>query len=354
MHQRLLRALQSVANVRLVAALRDDRLAFPKTELRVFIPDVHLISEQRRIQGGFRYSTNHTDLLTRVAVALKNLAGQAAAGETLITYQVGDLFDLWRESSGLDNQVDIAARIKLDHDRLIRALFDADLNTQFLLGNHDFDLYRWPNYSGWARRYYFPRGAPQAVLLHGDIFDWIERFPDGIQDLIVFLFSPHAKANQYALGRMRDKIRLTHAGNPYTAFLQNAKAASLGALRSVDDGIPSRWNVQQDTSLFLNAAYECCHKANTEYQMNLKVAVIGHTHHARIAVKESPDGELFTLIDCGAWIEECIADGDGGPSPNAQIAALGANEARIYQLSPLRLVGQADSLRPIVNRLSGF
>jgi len=41
------------------------------------------------------------------------------------------------------------------------------------------------------------------------------------------------------------------------------------------------------------------------------------------------------LIDCGAWIEECIADGDEGPSPNAQIAALGANEARIYQLSPL-------------------
>jgi len=260
---------------------------------------------------------------------------QNVANVRLVAAPLGDLFDLWRESSGLDTQGDIAARIKLDHDSLIRALFDSDLNTQFLLGNHDFDLYRRPNYSAWARRYYFPRGAPQGLLLHGDIFDWIERFPDGIQDLLVFLFSPHAKATQYALGKMRDKIRLAHAGARYSAFLQNAKPAPLGALRRVDENIPSRWNVQQDAGLFLNAAYDCCRKANRDYQMNLKVAVIGHTHHARIAVKETPDGQLFTLIDCGAWIEECIADGDEGPSPNAQIAALGANEARIYQLSPL-------------------
>jgi hypothetical protein len=37
----------------------------------------------------------------------------------------------------------------------------------------------------------------------------------------------------------------------------------------------------------------------------MRVAAIGHTHHARIATATAPDGEPFVLVDCGAWIEEC-------------------------------------------------
>jgi hypothetical protein len=40
-------------------------------------------------------------------------------------------------------------------------------------------------------------------------------------------------------------------------------------------------------------------------------------------------------MDCGAWIENCCTADDATPRPNAQIAALSANEARIYQLAPL-------------------
>jgi hypothetical protein len=65
------------------------------------------------------------------------------------------------------------------------------------------------------------------------------------------------------------------------------------------------------------------------------MAVIGHTHQARIAVHDIGD-EFFALMDCGAWIENCSTEDDPAPRPNAQIAALGANEARIYQLAPLR------------------
>lgn len=57
------------------------------------------------------------------------------------------------------------------------------------------------------------------------------------------------------------------------------------------------------------------------------------THQARIAVHDS-NGEFFALMD-GAWIENCCTAEDATPQPNAQIAALGANEARIYQLAPL-------------------
>jgi hypothetical protein len=40
-------------------------------------------------------------------------------------------------------------------------------------------------------------------------------------------------------------------------------------------------------------------------------------------------------MDCGAWIENCSTEDDPTPRPNAQIAALGDNEAVIYQLAPL-------------------
>jgi hypothetical protein len=86
--------------------------------------------------------------------------------------------------------------------------------------------------------------------------------------------------------------------------------------------------------LYLDAARQKCGEANGQSDGALKMAVIGHTHQARIAVHDTGD-EFFALMDCGAWIENCCTADDATPRPNAQIAALGANEARIYQLAPL-------------------
>jgi UDP-2,3-diacylglucosamine pyrophosphatase LpxH len=345
MHDRLLNALLSVANVRLVAALRDERLGFPNDkDLRIFIPDIHLISEKRRKEGKFLYATNFTDLLTSVAGELINLKAGALDGETIAVYQLGDFLDLWREASGADDQLDVAARIKDDHQDLVLALLDDNLNARFLLGNHDFDLYRWPDYTAWERRYYLPdttQAPPSVILLHGDIFDWVESLPDKIQDVFVFLFAPRVRPTEYALGQMRKLVRQSHGGRSYRNYIQNSQPATVGDVQAgVPNTIPARWNVQTAGSAseqnlrFLESAYKCCVKANTDYDMDLRVAVIGHTHHARIAARETDGGGLFTLIDCGAWIENCIADGDTAPTPNAQISALSANEARIYQLEP--------------------
>jgi UDP-2,3-diacylglucosamine pyrophosphatase LpxH len=62
--------------------------------------------------------------------------------------------------------------------------------------------------------------------------------------------------------------------------------------------------------------------------------IIGHTHHARIAVRESNAGDFFALVDCGAWIEESTWIEDDNPvtAPSAQLTALSGNEVRIYQL----------------------
>lgn len=346
MHDRLLATLQSVAGVRLVASLRDERLGFANAkDMRIFIPDIHLISEKRRIQGAFKYATNHTDLLTSVIGALSQLRSNAADDEVVEVYQLGDFLDLWREADGADNQVDVASPIKDDHEDLVTALMDRSLRTRFLLGNHDFDLFRWPDYTAWERRYYLPdtaAGTPSVVLLHGDIFDWVESLPDAVQNVFVYLFAPNVAATDHRLGEMISLIRQSHGVRKYRTYIQAEQPATIGSVQeNILDEVPARWNVQTPGSspaqnlLYLNSAYESCKRANEQYKMNLKVAVIGHTHHPRIAVREDADGGFFALIDCGAWIEDCIADGDDSPGPNAQIAALSGNEARIYQLAPL-------------------
>jgi UDP-2,3-diacylglucosamine pyrophosphatase LpxH len=342
MHERLLASLESVADVRLVAALRHERLGFPNgKDLRVFTGDVHLISEKRLIEGEFTYATNHPKLLTSVVAALAELRSQAAQDETVEVYQLGDLLDLWREAPRPDQQPDVPARIKDDHEDLITAFLDRRLGLHFLLGNHDLDLCRWPDYAGWERRYYLPDAAPGVVVLHGDYFDWVERLPASIQEIFVYLFAAGVAPNDYVLGRMRALSLESHAGRDYRRQIQLAQAAPIGPLRPPRaDGIPPEWNVQREgvadiaNLRFLDSAYRECLKANREFGLNLKVAVIGHTHHARIAVREAGDGGLFTLIDCGAWIENCRAQDGAGSSPNAQIAALSAGEARIYQLAP--------------------
>ena len=221
---------------------------------------------------------------------------------------------------------------------------DWDLKTRFLLGNHDIDLYRWPDYTAWERRYYLPDrslSAPSAIVLHGDIFDWVEELPDLVKNVLVYLFAPHLSPNDYALGEMKRFAVQWHGKRSYRTYIQAQRPSTVGSLTNLGaDGVPQSWNVQKEGSApsknldFLDAAAKACAKANADYGMSLKVAIIGHTHHARIATRETQDGGLFTLVDCGAWIENCVAEGDTAPAPNAQIAALCANEVRIYQISP--------------------
>jgi UDP-2,3-diacylglucosamine pyrophosphatase LpxH len=204
-----------------------------------------------------------------------------------------------------------------------------------LLGNHDYDLYRFPNFDAWQRSFLL---APSVMLLHGDVFDWVERLPDELQNLVLFVFNANS-AGTAALEKMRPLNR-KRGGKKYRDFIQNQVPAPTGRWRQPDDGSGLNWNVQvegtagQEMLLYLKEARQKCAEANQKFGSHLNMAVIGHTHHARIAVHDAP-GEFFALLDCGAWIENCNTLDDPTPRPNAQIAALGANEARIYQLAPL-------------------
>ncbi|MEO8595924.1 MAG: metallophosphoesterase [Candidatus Solibacter sp.] len=335
LHGDLLGRLQELAQVQLVARLKDDRLNFPQAgELHVFIPDIHLITAARRVEGRYQYGSNHLDLLEAVVRGLREFRLAAAPGGEVVVYQIGDLFDLWRQVDGLDPNASAASAIQNDHASLLKALRDPDLNTQFLLGNHDYDLYRFPNFDAWQRSFVL---APSVMLLHGDVFDWVEKLPDEVQNLVLFLFHAN-QAGTAALDKMRPVNRKSRGGRKFRDFIQNQAPAPTGRWRDAEvEG--ENWNVQVEgvasaaMLLYLKEARAKCAEANQKFGSHLNAAVIGHTHHARIAVHDTPE-EFFALLDCGAWIENCNTVDDPTPRANAQIAALGANEARIYQLSP--------------------
>ena len=337
LHADLLGRLQAIARVQLVARLQDDRLNFPgANELHVFIPDIHLITAARRVEGGYQYGTNHPVLLEAVVKSLRALKLASAPAGEVVVYQIGDLFDLWRQVDGLDPNANAASAIQNDQASLLAALRDPDLNAQFLLGNHDYDLYRFPNFDAWQRSFVL---APSVMLLHGDVFDWVEKLPAELKNLVLFLFTASHPAGTADLEKLRPLNNKQRGGRKFRDFIQNRVPAPTGKWRETsDDG--GNWNVQvagaapKQMLLYLDEARRKCGEANRQFGGALNMAVIGHTHQARIAVRDTED-EFFALMDCGAWIENCSTADDPTPRPNAQIAALGANEARIYQLAPL-------------------
>ena len=340
MHERLLECLASRAHVRLVASFRDDRLGFPgDKDLLVILPDMHVVSHARR--AAFRYGLNHEDLLVDILGGITGLKTAAAEDESVEVIHIGDYLDLWRESQVPGEGADIPRRIKQDHAALVAALESEDLDASFLLGNHDFDLYRWANYSAWERRYFLPADAPQVLILHGDYFDLLERVPEEVKQFFVYFVAKDP--GQYQVGKLNDKMaaltRRENAKHDYRDHLRLPQPARVGAVQAPGASVPDTWNIQREgedgaSVEFLNSAYAECMKANREFGLNLRTVIMGHTHHARIAVKVQPDGSPFTLIDSGAWLEDCVDD-TGRVALNAQITALSANQARIYQLAPL-------------------
>jgi UDP-2,3-diacylglucosamine pyrophosphatase LpxH len=296
LHDGLLSTLEGLAEVSVVARLRDPRLKFPGADrLNVFIPDVHLVTPQRH----YNFGTNSPELLTGVLRGLRDFR-TAAAPAQVVVYQLGDLLDLWRETGGLDPDADVASAIEDAHPELMEAFYDPALDVQFVLGNHDYDLYRWPNYDTWQRRFQI---GLTTLALHGDIFDVVEKLPDCAQNVLVHLLSPGANPCEFPLG----------------AVARPSAAAE-------------RFNVQDAQSppemlRFFDTA--------REFGAGLTSVVMGHTHHARLVIHEDGD-DLFALVDCGAWIENCATDDDPAPRPSAQLGVLGDDEIRIYQLAPRR------------------
>jgi UDP-2,3-diacylglucosamine pyrophosphatase LpxH len=341
MHDRLFQALQGVPQlqeIKLVAGIRDGGLNFPNPgDLRIFIPDMHLSSAA--IAKNYHYGFNCNDLFVGVVNALTALRLGRAAGETIEVYQIGDYLDLWREQLKPPNNEDVAAAIKDDHTDIVDVLESDDLGVHFLLGNHDFDLWQWADYKVWDRRFYLPDGNDPAVLvMHGDYFDWREDMPESVKDFVVHYLARTIQAPDNVLGAIMNQDHILNKASDFSQSIHLPQPAVIGPGGALPAAGAYRYNVQTAQAslpgslLYLNDAVAECAKWNALLETDLRVVVIGHTHRARIATAQLASGQLFTLIDTGAWVENCSETAGGATMPNAQITALSANEARIYQL----------------------
>jgi UDP-2,3-diacylglucosamine pyrophosphatase LpxH len=341
LHDRLLQALRAVPQlqeIKLVAGIRDDGLNFPnQSDLRIFIPDMHLSSAA--IARDYHYGFNCNDLFVGVAGALTALRLGRAAGETIEIYQIGDYLDLWREALEPPNDEQVAADIKADHTDIVDVFESGDLGVHFLLGNHDFDLWQWADYRGWDRRMYLPDGNDPAILvMHGDYFDWMEMLPEPVKDFVVHYLARLIEAPNEVMGKIMDWNHALNHGSDFSQAIHLPPPVVVGPGGPLPAAGPYRFNVQTaggslpGSLKYLDQAVAECAKVNAWIETDLRVVVIGHTHRARIATAQTAQGKLFTLIDTGAWIETCSEVAGGPTMPNAQITAISANEARIYQL----------------------
>jgi len=285
-------------------------------------------------------------MLTQLCLNLKVMKSQLAGDEELDLYQLGDLLVLWRQPTKQSDHLSAAAVISNDYPELMGALRHTSLDCQFLFGNHDLMLYGSDDYLAWNWRYYVqrdPTAKRNALILHGDIFDWLEKLPPAPRAAIVSIFGGYHRTGKWtlesAMSAMRRHVRALHEARSYQDYIQNASPAQLGLLDSELEPTRDRINVQTADSAvsmglqYLEFASSHCRELNQENpeDLDLRLVVIGHTHHARIAVRESKDGEFLALMDCGAWIEWCRM-GNGELRPNAQLGVLSANDLRIYQL----------------------
>lgn len=343
MHTKLLKGLQSETEVRLVASLRDPRLNFPdKQDIRVFVPDIHLITKKR--QKNYRVFTNQERLLVAVLRRLKQLRDEAAPQEKVNVCFLGDLLDLWREGPQTRASKATASRIRDDHEELMEAALDRGLGARFLLGNHDFDLRLWQTYDRWQCRYFLAGDKPTTLALHGDVFDWIESFPDRVQQVLVYLFAPNHTCEPEDLEKLKPLVRDSNKAIDRATFLQKERVFGVGDCFLMDgDAVPERFNVTANPSRdnrrgrYLGNAEEMARTAKAEHGFDLNTVVIGHTHFPRIVMREDGN-QLFTLVDCGAWIDKSSWEEGGrviSPQENAHIGALSGNEVRIYQLGEL-------------------
>jgi len=328
-------------DVRLVASFQHGNIGF-QDKLKIFLPDVHLVTQQRR--NAFDYGNNYEDLLTALVRMLKQLK-KSAGSANITVYQLGDLLDLWRQDPQNSRQ-NIGALIANNHQNLMEALLDDDLETHFLLGNHDFNLSGFPDFDAWAPCEYLTdsTGKATAIALHGHVFDWQQQalnvLPEVVKNALAYLIAPMWPQGNRPLGELipLNEQMLQQLPNA-RGYIRAPSPVALGRTIPAHNEIPPRFNVQthavhaDNGMLYAAEARALCNDIQQKFGETLNVVVIGHTHHARIAMIEDGEDNPLILVDAGAWVEQYSTVEDDQPHLNAQIAAIGEGVARIYQLA---------------------
>jgi len=334
---------RELGNVVQVARYADPRLDLPDNGVDVFIPDCHILRPEDLAlypNCGFRQAEAFTAFLG----SLHRLQTRdEQAGGRVRVWQVGDLFDEWRSQEHGSAGQRIAG-IRNAHG--LKEMFDlllsprpGGLGAEVLAGNHDFQLFALDD---WRKaRFRIVGDQGQMMVLHGDLFDWVERLPDQLQALIVQLarsFKPgehqlFADTQQQAVDAVNAHVpRGDVPIRPGVTPLQ--VAAEKQAKNAAEDGFEATNVIDGDRmdTVFFKSAKELAAKVNGETQGRIRLMVMGHTHIARIARGVQADGSPFVLVDCGAWVDNCVLPGEHAAIRSAQCAVRRGNEIRILQI----------------------
>jgi len=322
--------------LRLVARWANPDLGLPEGRARIFIPDIHLLSNaaaRRFPNTGFRMKEEFTRFL-KALTGFKNIH----PGD-LDVFQLGDFFDIWRtKGSNSKKKVD---EVAADHGELLALLLygpPLGARARVVAGNHDYDLH---NLGEWnLPRFWFlndsPAGVPDALALHGDSFDFIEDFfPDDLKALAVQL-ATQASAGQHELDH-EDLVGVL-ALNDQIPRADVPVGVSQAEFSAGGSPTEPQFNVVRWTSTvgavgkYFRAAAGMAMELR-ERRRDIRLVVCGHSHDARIVVGDRGDGVTLALMDCGAWIGQCRFGLDSSWRKSAQIGVLIQNDARIYQLA---------------------
>jgi UDP-2,3-diacylglucosamine pyrophosphatase LpxH len=345
----------------LVARLHDPGLCMDDPTPYVFIPDLHLVPAADSLR--FPWVTardSQVERLTRLALLL---GGLRRTDPSLRVWQLGDCFDLWRTNGVGGNPEDDVSATQAAYPPLFEALY-RDAGLQVLAGNHDQELLKFqlPGGPQALNTVLLDRGqgTADAVLAHGHQFDPIETLPRDVKEFfargatelvpptprsMLEAANPHWKpdpvgtppprrpgdANQFLhFGLKRDHPRPLGAVAvnvvPYVQVHDPAKAFvdSFGGGRKPTVDGPRQ-------TFFTDVAWYA--RQMSTGGRDVRLVVIGHTHRPRIVRGTRPDGTLFVLVDCGAFVgTSFLSDELDAPIANGQIGVKVGNDIRIYQL----------------------
>ena len=336
----------------LVNRFSDPGLGFENDPaLRVFIPDLHWISTARMAHFP-DYHFNGLDLFPALLEVLEGTPG-------VHVFQSGDRLDFWRQDppDGM-NADEVLAAITGDPTILPMHRGLQDLGTTIVRGNHDSPLADVTTPPEDERLEIAPAAGGKMFLTHGHIWDQLERLPTKWKAALV-INAEHVHAGLYKVGSFPDgyegKIAMllrARKSDPSRTFpivvpsptgaVPVAGRADVEACKNMflpidgfEDPVTSAHGRDDfhQTARVITFGGDVRARARTPEGRGCRLAVIGHTHHARLLVDRHPDGGPLVTMDCGAWIEKCTIQG-GGTMPSAQFGVQCGNELRIYQLGP--------------------
>lgn len=337
-HDIFLDHLKALLQVQLVARFKGDEAVGNTNEkyLHVFVPDLHLLSEAARMNFNLKF--DWSDEFTKVTTTLLNTRDHLKRENHRMTVtQLGDFVDLWRESlEGPKSVKDIMEAFPDIRDRFLRKSEDS-VSARLLLGNHDLNARESRIFARARMAHYLPGAGWTLLATHGDIYDYLELFlPDVINTIVLQILRRIPKPSTYPMEKLMD-LQEQYPPN------DNQGDATFAEMEDAGADLPSEFNIitvteeekRQETHKLLPLAVKAARNLRTEKDPegkaiapNLKVMVIGHTHHARLIIDKIDD---LILMDCGGWVGNYRVR-QAPAWPNHQLGAICGSDLRIYQV----------------------